>query len=53
MNNSGPKSPSRRCGYLSASEFHRDRPIREAQGNPMGRIAGAICFDSFFFRQRK
>jgi hypothetical protein len=38
---------------LSVSEFHSDRPIREAQGSPKGRVTGAISFGSFSFSQKK
>jgi len=47
------KRAKRSCGCLSDSEFHSDRPIREAQGSPKGRVARAISFGSFSFSQKK
>ena len=38
---------------MSASEFHSDRPIREAQGSPKDRVTWAISFGSFSFSQKK
>jgi hypothetical protein len=43
----------RPCGCLSASEFHRARRLREAQGSPKGPGARAVSFGSFSFPQKK
>ena len=51
-----PKRANSRCGCLSppqADEFHRDRPDREAQGSPKGRVTRASSSGSFSFSQKK